>query len=94
MLLIFVILGFIAMIVLAVVLLFRLLFSSTHTFVKTPKKQVRAKILGKRSQDRLRASGVYTNYFITFELSGNDRLELPVDKKLFKEENVGKCGRL
>ena len=92
--LLIVFLGFIAMVVLAVVLLFRLLFSGTHTFVKTPKKQVRAKILGKRSQDRLRSSGVYTNYFITFELGENDRFELPVDKKLFKEENIGKCGIL
>lgn len=92
--LIIVFVGFIGMIVLAAILFFRVLFSGSHTFVKSEKKQVRAKILGKRFQDRMRASGVYTNYFITFELGESDRLELPVNKKLFKKENIGKCGIL
>lgn len=92
--LIIVMLCFVAMVIFAVVLLFRVIFSGSRTFVKAPKKQVRATILGKRSRDVLRASGVYTNYFITFELRSDDRIEFPVDKALFKEENIGKSGIL
>ena len=92
--LIIVFLGFLIMVVFAIVLLFRVIFAGSHTFVKTPKKQLRATIFGKRSRDVFRASGVYTNYFITFELGEGDYIELSVDKKLFKEENIGVRGIL
>lgn len=75
-------------------LLARVFFAGSVTFIKNKAKTVSATVLGKRKKDMFRSSGIYTNYFITFDLGGSDRLELPVNKKLFKADNIGKSGKL
>ena len=79
--------GFIAMIS-------RILFAGSLTFIKTKTKQAEAVIINKRKREMYRSSGIYTNYFVLFRLGENDTMELPVNKKLFKADNLGKSGIL
>jgi len=76
------------------VLLSRVFFAGTLSFVKTKSKSVKAVVLGKRKKDMYRASGIYTNHFILFDLGNGDKMELPVNKRLFYEDNIGKSGIL
>ncbi len=79
----------------AVVFLFRMMFSGASTYIKTPtQKNVSATVINKRKQDMMRSSGVYTNYFVLFDLGQNDRLEFPVSKHLYKKCNSGDTGKL
>ncbi len=78
----------------AVALLSRVFFAGTLTFVKSKSKSVPAVVLGKRKKDMYRASGIYTNHFILFDLGNGDKMELPVNKKLFRADNIGKSGIL
>lgn len=78
----------------AVSLLFRSGFSGSVSFFKSKAKKSHAEILNKRKQDMFRPSGPYTNYFILFGMDGNDRLELPVNKRLYKKAVIGKKGIL
>lgn len=84
----------IALVGVGVVLLSRVFFAGTLSFVKTKSKSVNAVILGKRKKDMYRASGIYTNHFILFDLGNGDKMELPVNKRLFREDNIGKSGIL
>ena len=78
----------------AVALLSRVFFAGTLSFVKIKTKSVSALVLGKRKKDMYRHSGIYTNYFMCFDLGNGDRIELPVNKKQFKADNIGKRGVL
>lgn len=84
----------IALVGIGAVLLSRVFFAGTLSFVKTKSKSVPAVILGKRKKDMLRPSGIYTIYFVCFDLGNGDKMELPVDKKLFKADNLGQRGIL
>lgn len=79
---------------LGVFLLLRMGFSGAHSFIKSKSKTVQAKILSKRKQDMLRSSGPYTNYFIWFSIGESDKIELPVNKRLYKKAHAGKTGIL
>ena len=94
MILIVCILVFLLVAMCALTLLFRAGFSGTVSFIKAKSRESKAKILNRRKQDMLRASGPYTNYFILFGLEGNDRIELPVSKRLYKKAQIGKTGIL
>lgn len=84
----------IAVVAVGITLLSRVFFAGSVSFVKTKSKTVPAKILNKRKKDMLRASGVYTNFFMLFDLGNGDKLELPINKKLYKKDNLGKTGML
>ena len=86
--------GFIAMVIFAIVTLLRTLFSGSVAHIRTKARSVNATIVGKREHDVMRKSGVYTNYFITFELSKGDCLEFSVSKSLYKKDNIGAVGVL
>ena len=72
----------------------RIIFAGSISFLKTKAKVVPATVLNRRKQDMLRSSGIYTNYFILFDLGKGDRLELPVGKQLYKKCHIGKEGIL
>ena len=76
------------------VLTSRIVFAGSISFLKNKAKSVPATVLNKRKQDMLRSSGVYTNYFILFDLGNGDRLEMPVGKWLYKKSPIGKKGIL
>ena len=79
----------------AVVLLLRVIFAGASTYIKTPvQKNVKARVISKRKQDMLRASGPYTNYYILFDLGNNDKLEFSVGKHLYKKCNSEDKGSL
>lgn len=78
----------------AFTLLSRVFFAGSATFVKTKTRRTDATVLGKRKKDMYRSSGIYTNYFITFDLGHGDKLELPVTKKVWRQDNIGKSGVL
>ena len=84
---------FIIILALVLVLLARALFSGTFTFIKTKTKKASATVLGKRKKEIL-GRLIRTVYFIRFDLGNGDSIELPVNKKLFYKENVGKSGVL
>lgn len=84
----------IVVIAIAIVLISRVFFAGSITFVKTKSKTVSAVVLNKRKKDMLRSSGVYTNYFMLFDLGNNDKLELPINKKLYKRTELGQKGTL
>ena len=81
-------------IVVSVILLSRITFYGAVSSIRSKPKEASATILNKRKQDMMRSSGVYTNYFMLFDLGGGDKLELPINKKLFKADNIGKSGTL
>ena len=79
----------------AVLLLLRVVFAGASTYIKTPvQKNVKARVISKRKQDMLRASGPYTNYYILFDLGNNDKLEFSVGKHLYKKCNSEDKGSL
>ena len=86
--------GFFAMVIFAVVMLFRVLFAGSLTSLRTKARSLNATIVGKREKDVMRKSGVYTNYFITFKLSQGDCLEFSVSKSLYAKDNLGVGGVL
>ena len=88
-------LGFFIFVIIAIfAVLGKVLFSGATSFIKSPPKKAHVTILDKRKQDMLRSSGVYTNYFVCFKLSHDDKLELPVNKRLYKKATVGDTGTL
>ena len=60
---------FAVMVVFAVAFLLRTLLFGSVTRIKTKAKAKEATIVGKRKKDMMRSSGVYTNYFVTFDLA-------------------------
>ena len=78
----------------AITVIGKVLFSGSLSFIKSETKKTRATVLNKRKQDMLRSSGPYTNYYIYFQLSENDKMEFPVNKRLYKRANVGDTGTL
>ena len=86
--------GFFAMVVFAVVMLFRVLFAGSLTSLRTKARSLNATVVGKREKDVMRKSGVYTNYFVTFELNKGDCLEFSVSKSFYKMDNLGATGVL
>lgn len=78
----------------AIVLLLRVLFAGSLGMVKTKTKCATATVRGKYKVDKMRSSGVYTIYFMRFELSKDDTIELPVPKKIFKKAPPGTEGTL
>lgn len=78
----------------AAILMSRIIFAGSVTFLKNKAKSVPATVLNKRKQDMFRTSGLYTNYFILFDLGNNDRMELPVNKRLYRQSAIGQKGIL
>ena len=84
----------IAVFIIGIVVLLRVLFSGSIGLVKTKTKCSPATVKGKYKVDKMRSCGVYTIYFMRFELSKDDTIELPVSKKIFKKAPPGTTGML
>ena len=84
----------IALIFLSATLFGRAVFSGSLGFIKTKTKEAKATVRGKYKVDKLRSSGVYTVYFMRFQLSENDSMEVPVSKKIFKKAMPNDTGTL
>ena len=85
---------FMIFVVFGVVALLRAVFFGSMTYIKTTPKTVHATVLDKRKQDMLRQTGVYTNYFVYFQLSETDKIELSVGKRIYSKASPGKTGLL
>ncbi|MBO5312802.1 MAG: DUF2500 family protein [Clostridia bacterium] len=85
----------VAMLILGGVGFGRVLFHGSVTHIKAKRhSDVPATVKGKYKVDKMRSSGIYTIYFVNFQLDKDDFLEFPVSKKIYKKYDVGTEGYL